>query len=59
MFTRHEPSAGAPNGARISFGGCADLRLLAAPGVIGAMLAIGTSAFRSPLPVQPNKVDRI
>src|SRR5258708_6669546 len=55
MFTRHQPGAEAPNGGRTSIGGSSDLRLLGALGLLGGMLAMGTSAFRGPLPVvQPN-----
>src|SRR6266853_1388236 len=55
MFTRHQPGAEAPNGLLASISGGSDLRLLAALGLLGGMLAMAASAFRGPLPVvQPN-----
>jgi manganese oxidase len=55
MRTRHQASAEAPSRVRASIGGSSDLRLLAALGLLGGVLAMGTSAFRSPLPlVQSN-----
>lgn len=55
MFTRHQRSAKAPNGARASIGGSSDLRLLSALGLLSGMLAMGASGFRGPMPVvQPN-----
>lgn len=56
FFTRHERSAEAPDGMRASIGRSLHLRLLAALGLLGGLVAMRPTAFRGPLPVvQPNQ----